>query len=440
VRVVEDGTGWPVPLVELRTTHQASFFTDNDGVVAVDLPELMGRATWFEVRADGYEIAADGFGYRGVRLMLVEGGDLEVRVRRTGLASLVGRLTGAGLLAESQRFRENSGWMESGVLGCDSVQCAEYRGRMFWVWGDTTLAHYPLGIFDATGATSLIPREGQLLPPLRLALEHFRDEGGGVRAVARMPGDGPTWLSGLVALRDARDVERLASMYTKIRPPMEAYEIGLCEWDPAVEEFCPTRVVWRQVDGGPRPELLPDGHAVRWVDKAGDEWVLFGNPFPMLRVRASFEAWEDPGQWQRLVPQREVEGLEQRVTVEPHSGSIAWNAYRKRWVAVFTERFGKPSAFGEVWYAEADKPEGPWGRAVKVLSHRNYTFYNPRQHPEFSLAGSSVLFFEGTYSQMFADRPEPTPRYDYNQLLYRLDLDELVRVEAERGHGQLDRD
>jgi hypothetical protein len=35
-----------------------------------------------------------------------------------------------------------------------------------------------------------------------------------------------------------------------------------------------------------------------------------------------------------------------------------------------------------------------------------------------------VLIFEGTYSQTFADHPEPTPRYDYNQMLYRLDLDD----------------
>jgi hypothetical protein len=427
VRVVEEQTGWGVPLVELRTTHQVSFFTDNNGVIALDLPELMGRETWFEVRADGYEVAADGFGYRGVRLTPANGGDLEVRVRRTGLAALVGRLTGAGLLAESQRFGEALEERESGVLGCDSVQCAEYGGRLFWVWGDTTLAHYPLGIFDATAATSEIPREGQLSPPLRLELNQFRNEQGGLRAVARMPGEGPTWLSGLVTLRDREGIERLGSMYTKIRPPMDAYEIGLCVWDPAARAFRQHRVVWRQDDAGPRPGLLPDGHAVRWIDKAGEEWVLFGNPFPMLRVRASFEAWEDVGQWEDLVPQGEVDGLEEGVKVVPHSGSIAWSAYRKRWVAVFTERFGKPSAFGEVWYAEAEGPQGPWGRAVKVLSHRNYTFYNPRLHPEFGKRDSRVLFFEGTYSQMFADRPEPTPRYDYNQLLYRLDLDEVQR-------------
>ena len=42
IEVVEKGSGWPVPLVELRTTHQVRFVTDNAGVIAFDLPELMG--------------------------------------------------------------------------------------------------------------------------------------------------------------------------------------------------------------------------------------------------------------------------------------------------------------------------------------------------------------------------------------------------------------
>jgi hypothetical protein len=88
------------------------------------------------------------------------------------------------------------------------------------------------------------------------------------------------------------------------------------------------------------------------------------------------------------------------------------------------EAQGKPSAFGELCYAEADAPTGPWGKAVKILSHENYTFYNPRLHPEFTPVDSPVLFFEGTYTAEFANRPQKTPRYDYNQILYRLDLDD----------------
>jgi hypothetical protein len=63
---------------------------------------------------------------------------------------------------------------------------------------------------------------------------------------------------------------------------------------------------------------------------------------------------------------------------------------------------------------------------VKVLSHKNYTFYNPRLHVEFAPEGSSSLFFEGTYTMQFADKPAPTPRYDYNQILYQLDLDDAA--------------
>jgi hypothetical protein len=125
-----------------------------------------------------------------------------------------------------------------------------------------------------------------------------------------------------------------------------------------------------------------------------------------------------------LTPQESFPSAENGSAVKPSSGSIAWNEYRRRWVTIFMQEFGKPSAFGEIWYAEADSPYGPWGPAVKVLSHRNYTFYNPRIHPEFTSPDSPILLFEGTYTQTFADRPEPAPRYEYNQILYRLDLDD----------------
>ena len=163
-----------------------------------------------------------------------------------------------------------------------------------------------------------------------------------------------------------------------------------------------------------------------WKDPDGKSWVLFGDPLPRLRCPASFEAWEDPATWDVLKPQTAFVSASDGATVKPHRGSIAWNEHRGRWVTVFEEAFGKPSAFGEVWYAEADAPTGPWGKAVKVLSHRNYTFYNPRLHAELTPAKSPILLFEGTHSQTFADHPLPTPRYDYNQILYRLDLDDVA--------------
>ena len=90
IEVVEKGTGWPVPLIELRTTHQVRLVTDNAGVIAFDLPELMGRETWFEVIGHGYERPKDGFGMRGVRLTPEPGKTVRVEVERTIVAKTPG--------------------------------------------------------------------------------------------------------------------------------------------------------------------------------------------------------------------------------------------------------------------------------------------------------------------------------------------------------------
>ena len=424
IEVVEQGTGWPVPLVELRTTHQVRFVTDNAGVIAFDLPELMGRETWFDVIGQGYERPKDGFGYRGVRLKPEPGAKLKVEVQRTIIAKRLGRLTGGGLFAESQKLGREAAGRESGILGCDSVQNAVHRGKYFWAWGDTTMPHYPLGIFDMTSATTALQPLASFVPPLRLKFDYFTDRLGTARGVAKMPGSGPTWVSGYTSLPDRSGTARLVGTYAKIRPPMEAYERGLCVWNDATASFEPHRVLWTKSAATPEPPRAPDGHPVIWKDASSREWVLFGNPLPTLRCPATFEGWQDPSQWEPLTPQETLAAATDGKPVKPHSGSMAWNAYRGRWVTVFMQAFGHPSAFGELWYAEADAPTGPWGKAVKVLSHANYTFYNPRLHPEFTPATSPILIFEGTYTMQFANQPAPTPRYDYNQILYRLDLDD----------------
>ncbi len=424
IEVVEKGSGWPVPLAELRTTHHQRFITDNAGVIAFDAPELMGVPAWFDVIGHGYEIPMDGFGYRGVRLTPEPGKTLRVEVNRTILAKRIGRLTGGGLFAESRKLGGESDWNDSGILGCDSVQNAVHRGRLFWAWGDSILPGYPLGIFDMSSATTAVQPLDSLEPPLRLKLDYFTDDHGKPRGVAKMPGSGPTWVSAYVSLPDKTGTPRLVGSYVKIKPPMEAYESGLCVWNDDKAEFEQVRVLWTASDSTPKQPPMPEGHPAFWKDERGKEWVLFGNPLPTLRCPATFEAWQDAATWEVLKPQESLPAADGGDDVKPHSGSIAWNDYRKRWVTVFMQHFGKPSVFGEIWYAEADAPTGPWGPAVKVLTHENYTFYNPRLHPEFTPAGSPVLFFEGTYTAMFADHAHPTPRYDYNQILYRLDLDD----------------
>jgi hypothetical protein len=184
------------------------------------------------------------------------------------------------------------------------------------------------------------------------------------------------------------------------------------------------KTVWKKSESAPTHPPMPQGHPVIVDGDDGKKWALFGNPFPTLKCPATYEAWQNPATWEQVKPQVALVASPGDALIKPSSGSVAWNAYRKRWVTVFMQVFGKPSAFGEIWYAEADSPYGPWGPAVKVLSHANYAFYNPRLHSEFTLPNSPILLFEGTHSTTFANHPEPTPRYEYNQILYRLDLDD----------------
>ena len=85
------------------------------------------------------------------------------------------------------------------------------------------------------------------------------------------------------------------------------------------------------------------------------------------------------------------------------------------------EAFGS-SLLGEIWYAEASQLMGPWVAARKIVTHEKYSFYNPKQHPFFDQDGGRVIFFEGTYTSAFSGNDDRTPRYDYNQIMYKLDL------------------
>ena len=76
------------------------------------------------------------------------------------IARRIGRLTGAGLFAESQKLGREADWQESGVTGSDSVLTTVHGRRIFWAWGDTNLPDYWLGIFHTSGATTPLAHAG----------------------------------------------------------------------------------------------------------------------------------------------------------------------------------------------------------------------------------------------------------------------------------------
>jgi len=482
IRVIDAATSRGVPLARVTTLAGVSRLTDNAGLIAYHEPGWMNRDTFFFVESPGYEFPADGFGNAGRALDARAGGEAVLALRRRYPAQRLYRVTGAGLWLDSVllgvappiRHPLNN----AGVVGQDSVHTAIYRGRLFWLWGDTTHIRYPLAAnFKVTCATSLLPAQGGLDPETGVDLEYFTDPATGfVKPMAPLPGAGnPCWLTALAAVRDASGRERLVAAYAKIQPPMETAGRGLVE-------FHDEKEVFEEIRQDPLDTpLRPDGHAFP-VTLDGVDYLYFLGA-GLTRVRAAYEAYVDPAAWEAYTCLREGEafaaeaarrdlgpdgrprfgwkrgaaaiGAEEQeqlvkagllrpeerwmrlrdadtgAEVRYHGGSIAWNEYRRRWVLICTQLFGDVSMLGEVWFAESERPEGPWIEARRVATHPNYSYYNPMQHPYFAKEGGRVIFFEGTYTRTFSGAPAPEPRYEYNQLLYKLDLNDLFPPDPE---------
>lgn len=468
IEVVDELTGRGVPLVELRCVDQVRYVTDSAGLVAFYEPGLMNHSVFFHVRSHGYEFPADGFGYRGKALKTVPGEKAELRLRRINVAQRLYRVTGAGIYRDSVLLGRDvplrAPVLNAQVVGSDSVNTSLFHGKVYWFWGDTNRAAYPLGTFHVSGAVSRLPSDAGLDPQRGIDLEYFTREDGFAASTAEMPGDGPTWIDGLCVLRDADRGERMFAKYVKVRKFLEVYERGLVEFNDKSQRF---EKVVRFDFAAP---LYPHGHSLaRSVD--GTDYIYFSNPFPLTRVAAQATALADPRQyeaftclavesrldkpkidrdghgeprygWKRNTPAaspqdqakwikagllKEGESLfalrddESGRGILAHAGSVAWNEFRRRWVMIAEEAEGT-SYLGEIWYAEADTPIGPWVYAHKVVTHDKYSFYNPKQHAMFDQQNGRRIFFEGTYSTFFSGNDDPTPRYDYNQIMYELDL------------------
>ena len=65
IKVVDAETGRGVPLVELRTVNNITYYTDSNGLVAFYEPSLMDRKVFFYIQSHGYEYPKDGFGMAG---------------------------------------------------------------------------------------------------------------------------------------------------------------------------------------------------------------------------------------------------------------------------------------------------------------------------------------------------------------------------------------
>jgi hypothetical protein len=480
IEVVDEQTGRGVPMVALQTTSAACYYTDSNGLAAFYEPGLMGKKVYFGLSAHGYEFPADGFGSRGVSLETRPGGSARLKIKRLNIAERLYRITGQGIFRDTVLLGRKAPIAEpllnAQVTGQDGVLNAVYRGKLYWFYGDTSRLSYALGGFSMTGATTKLP--DQINPEVGFDLMYFTGKDGFARAMCPIRGEGVVWLFGLVVLPDESGRERMLAYYQRRRGLGAVLENGFVVYNDQKEVF-------EKLKGVPlNPALYPTGYPFR-VKEGDTEYLYFTWPYPALRVKADWKSYLDLGAyegytclktgtrygsktaaqldrdadgklvwaWRKDTPPlnpREQEALiaagrmrreESPLRLQDPAGkpillnncSCAWNDYRKRYVMIASQVMGA-TMLGEVWYSEADRPEGPWIHARKIITHANksgdaHDFYNPVHHPFFDREGARVIYLEGSYVNTFSGNPHTTPYYEYNQIMYRLDLaDPRLRI------------
>ena len=443
IHVVDEATRRGVPLVELEALTNQSAITDSNGLVAITDPVLMNRTAFFYVRSHGYEFKKDGFGFAGTRLDVKPGGRAELRIKRKNIAERLYRMTGGGIYRHTVALGEKPPIKEpllnAQVLGSDSVQMTTYKGKLHWFWGDTQRVSYPLGNFNTPGATSLLPTNGGLDPDVGVDLEYFVAKDGFAKGAAPMPGPGPTWTTGLMVLRDASGKEQMFAGYAKIKNMLDVYERGLMVWDDAANEFRKVVAFPKDVRAHPTGTHIPavdrrtattstSATPPHWcesrptrnrcadpsayevfgcTDPQSDaknptiERDSAGRPKYSWRSGRAFGGADGDGKLVKsgmLKPDEVALPLRDPDTgkrMTPHAGSTVWNPYRRKWIMVLTEIYGT-SMLGEIWYAEADSPVGPWVYAQEDSDPRQIQLLQPqaasrllqRQRPRRLLRGN----------------------------------------------------
>lgn len=472
IQVIDAETGRGIPAVELRTTNNILYYTDSAGYVAFNEPGLMDQEVFFHLSSHGYEFPEDGFGNRGQAVDIKPGGSITIKMNRVNIAERLYRITGQGIYRDSVLLGLKplikEPLLNGKVMGSDSVQTIEYQDKLYWFWGDTDRPAYPLGNFRVTGATSELPGKGGLDPEVGVDLDYFTKEDGFVKSlVPPLPdGAGIAWVFGLMTAKDETGKERLLAGYST-HTPLSAF--GILVFNDEKEEFeqlveFPDKEDWRH----------PGGQASYYEEDGKRYWVFTEHNMPNLRVPATFEAIQDHKQYESftcltpgttfdgkntlldrdedgnlvwgwklntppLKPDQEKELIDLGLIKpdDPHyfqlkdvdtgedikitSSTVEWNEYRNKYVMIGQQTGGDTSVLGEIWYAEAPAPQGPWEKAKKIVTHNNYTFYNVAHDEFFDKDGGRTIFFEGTYTNTFTDSIA-TPRYNYNQMMYKLDL------------------
>ncbi|MFZ1705852.1 MAG: hypothetical protein WAT79_16015 [Saprospiraceae bacterium] len=459
--IIDQETGRGVPMVELRTRSRLSYFTDSNGIIAFNEPTLMNQFVSFKLFSHGYEGNEDG-----IILNTIPGTKVIIRIKRLNIAERLYRITGQDIYGHSTRvglsipIKHQA--LNGKVMGQDTYIETLYKGKLYWFWGDTESPNGFNG--EVTGATSELPNKGGLDPGVGIDLNYFTDENGFIKHMCPYQGQTLVWIQWLVTLNDEKGDERLYALYKRINRDGNPGEAGFVVFNDSTENFDRIKVIDEWYGIGHR-----SGHPF-FAKTDGQEYMYIINHTGIERVRADIRYLTDPASYElftcfapitlqdttsskldrngdnRLIYDwksngaylnrhqqhdliksgriRKEEGLwqmEDFVTGNPahvDPASVFWNDYKKRWIMIAYE------FVGGVWFFEGDTPTGPWVYGRKIVAHDNYDFYNVGQHPLFDQDGGRLIYFEGTYTKGFSQNTYATPLYDYNQMMYRLALDD----------------
>ena len=463
LKVVDKETGRSVPLVELVSDSGMQFYTDSAGVAAIYEPGFLNREVSFDVWSHGYEPLSS----KDVKIAIKPGGTGTIKINRKNIAERLYRITGEGIYNESAlaglEMPLKNPLLSGKVLGQDTVAMVEYKGKLHWLWGDTNQPSYPLGNFKTSGGYSLIPGKGGLEPSEGVNLTYFVDSKGFSKQMYPRDDASLVWMNTMNTVGSGSDEKMIASYTVMVGGDANVTEQGFAIFNDSKEEY--EKLVQYEREYNVRPTGMCTKH---------DGYIYVNCPYPTIRIKADLESVKNPlgyeafsclvegsrymgnkskvdrdfdgkivwawkkntsplgdSAWDELVKAglakkdeswNYVNDVESGNRVMIAGGSAAYNPFKKRWVMVFGQKFGNPSFLGEIWYTEAENPEGPWTDAIKIVSHKNYTFYNVCLHPEFYLSGGRYVYFEGTYCETYSGNPVKTPKYNYNQMMYRLDL------------------
>jgi len=328
--VLDSATLRGVPLVRLATSGYLSFYSDSAGLVAFEEPGLLGLAVFFYVTSDGYVNAHNmpGSPQQGVLLNTQPGGNATIYLNRTQPAERLYRLTGGGLYRDSLLVGAKAPVAEpllssAGVMGQDSLMGAVYKGKSYWLFGDTECPQGPrnsdcqrYGMFTA-GATAEISLESRQPPSLVYFTSTDASAPGGMggkglpdaASIARwnpynfshpkamLPGPGVTpnyadntWVGSLTILTE-NQTERMYLTYVCPSTNLQ----GLALWSDEKEVFEPIK--------GPGYAMRYSG--AQWVQSSRGEdqgHAYYASAFATVRVKSSFSAIEDPRQYEYYTP------------------------------------------------------------------------------------------------------------------------------------------